>query len=454
MRPVYQTTGQDRRGHHEERSASSVQNGLQPIMPVHAEHLLCCQTLSDDSTSFQPQYLDTVEPVGSSRAFSPGVMNTPTQRSLLSLDLDNYEQAASNPFTGTIDVSNEESRSSSRRSNNPFLWEDTNQLEFDSAYRSTSEVSSQRRQPLLAPEGGIPQGLISVEPDLSELLSDLSSQPMQCAHAQSSGAPSTTLRSLSHRPPPPPYSTQAHEMRKSDRIVVTELMKRVQNTDGSDAFAVYQFLKAVKPIFDFVPGFELEVIKLLTPKVTGRLLDVWIRFVFDGRSWNELHVEILDLFIPELRRRELEKSELDRPMRRDETFIDYCENVIAAAYALVSRLSNQEVIDIILSKCRPHVKTHFVFSTAPQTVEDLMSLAYKVTNAVRAESRYFGNETIVNMFNVQAASRPVIGWNIAGSYPQPINNVFDNRPVNTTRIVACHKCNNEGHTAPDCRMRL
>lgn len=448
MRPVYQTTGQDRRRHHEERSASSAQNGLQPIMP---EHLSSCQALSDDSTSFQPQYLDMVGPVESSRAFSPAVMDTPTHRSLLSLDLDNYEQAASNPFTGTIDVSNEESRSSSRRPNNPFLWEDMNQFEFDSAvYRGTSRSSSHRRQP----EGGIPQGLSPVEPDLSEQMRGPSSQPMQCAHAQSSGAPSTTLRSLSHRPPPPPYSAQAHEMRKSDRIVVTELMKRVQNTDGSDAFAVYQFLKAVKPIFDFVPGFEREAIKLLTPKVTGRLLDVWIRFVFDGRSWDELHVEILDIFISELRRRELEKSELDRPMRRDETFIDYCENVIAAAYALASRLSNQEVIDIVLSKCRPHVKKHFVFSTAPQTVEDLKSLAYKVTNAVRAESRYFGNETSVNMFNVQAAGRPVIGWNIAGSYPQPINNVFDNRPVNTIRIVVCHKCNNEGHTAPDCRMRL
>lgn len=163
-------------------------------------------------------------------------------------------------------------------------------------------------------------------------------------------------------------------------------------------------------------------------------------------------MEILDRFIPELRRRELEKSELDRPMRRDETFIDYCENVIATAFALVSRLSNQEVIEIVLSKCRPQVKTHFVFSATPQTVEDLMSLAYKVTNAVRAESRYFGNESSSNMFNVQTISRPVIKWNIAGSYPQPINNVFENRPVNTTRIVACHKCNNEGHIAPDCRM--
>lgn len=243
-------------------------------------------------------------------------------------------------------------------------------------------------------------------------------------------------------------------MSKSDRIVVTELMKRVQNTDGSDAFAVYQFLKAVKPIFDFVPGFEREVIKLLTPKVTGRLLDVWIRFVFDGRSRDELHVEILDLFISELRRREIEKLEVDRPMRRDETFIDHCENVIAEAYALVSRLSIQEVIEIVLSKCRPRVNTHFVFSTAPQTVEDLMSLAYKGTNAVRAESRYFGNETSPNTLNVQTASRPGIGWNIAGSYPRPINNVFDNRSVNTNRIVACHKCNNEGHTAPDCRMRV
>lgn len=133
---------------------------------------------------------------------------------------------------------------------------------YSAVYRSTSRVSSQRRQSLLAPEGGIPQGLSSVELDLSDQLSGLASQPMQCAHAQSSGTPSTTLRSLSHRPPPPPYSAQTHEMSKSDRIVVTELMKRVQNIDGSDAFAVYLFLKAVKPIFDFVPGFEREAIKL------------------------------------------------------------------------------------------------------------------------------------------------------------------------------------------------
>lgn len=452
MRPAYQTTGQDRCRRYEERSARLAQNGLQPIMPEHAEQLYC-PALSSDLTLSQAQHLEMPGPVHSTRAYSQDAMSNATHGSLLSMDWDNFEQVASlNPFTGTIDVLNEEAR----RSNNPFLCEDSNLVEFDSsAYRSVPRVLSQGTQPLLAPASRIPQGRNPFEPDFSEQLSGLAYQPMQSAQARVPAvAADYTALAHCHRPYIAPHVTpETREMSKSDRTVVTELMKRVQNLDGSDEFAVVQFLKAIKPIFDIVPSFEREVIKLLTPKVTGQLFEIWIQAVSSGVNWEVLHLEILDRFIPALRRREIEILELDRPMRTDETFSDYCEHVIAAAFALNTRLSEREIIEIVLNKCRPHVKTHFVFGTVPQTIADLRSLAYKVTSSVRAESRYFGNETSPNMFNVQTASRPVIGRNIASNYPQPTNNVFENRPVSTNRIVVCHKCNNEGHIARNCRMQ-
>jgi hypothetical protein len=458
MNPVYQTTGLDRRRRYEERAARAAQNWSLPALSEHAEAsgTTLGHSLSNEFAMSQPQHVEVQGPVHSTQAFvySPDTMSNATHGSPLSMDWDNFEQiATTNPFTGTIDVVNEETRVQT----NPFLTDNAN-LELDnndcsSAYLSVPRLLSRPLQPLHMPVSQIPQGRNPFLVGYSEQLSGAAYQAMQSAHARAPAA-TAVCTAPCHPHYPQPYVTPTpREMSKSDRTVVTELMKRVQNVDGSDEFAVVQFLKALKPILDIVPSFELEVIKLLTPKVTGQLFEIWIQAISSGVNWEILHLEILDRFIPALRRREIEILELDRPMRTDETFSDYCEHVIAAAFALNTRLTEGEIIEIVLSKCRPHVKTHFVFGTMPQTLAELRSLAYKVTSSVRAESRYFGNGPSPNVFNVQNASRPVLGRNIADNFPQPVNNVFDNRPARTTRVVVCHKCNNEGHIARNCRMQ-
>lgn len=457
MHPVYQTTGLDRRRRYEERVARLAASDLpQPaVEPEYAEvswQMPFSNTLPLDVTLTQPRQAETQGPIHSTRAHSPDAMSNATHGSVLSMEWDNYVQfATNNPLTGTVDIVNEETR----RSTNPFLSGSVNHIVVDnvvdssSAYRSVPEVLSLRQQPLLVPAGVIPQGRNPFLTGYSEQLSGAAYQAMQSAQARAPTAvPHYTT--VTHHPF---LTSPTREMNKSDRTVVTELLKRVQNVDGSDEFAVVQFLKALKPIFDIVPSFELEVIKLLTPKVTGQLFEIWIQAVSSGVNWEVLHLEILERFIPALRRREIEILELDRPMRADETFSDYCEHVIAAAFALNTRLSEREIIEIVLNKCMPHVKTHFVFGTIPQNLAELRSLAYKVTSSVRAEGRYFGNVASPNMFNVQNASRPLYGQNIAANYPQATNNVLDNRAVRTNRVMVCHKCNNEGHIARNCRMQ-
>lgn len=243
-----------------------------------------------------------------------------------------------------------------------------------------------------------------------------------------------------------------NSLSKTDRTVIIELLRKINTVDATDEFQLVIFLKQLRPIFEIAPNCSGEIVKLLVPKVSGQLFELWMEAVSAGADWQSLHCEILERFLPSMRRREIEAIELERPQRTDETFSDYVEHLLAVAFALKTRLSEQEVIEIALSKCRPETRSHFSFVNPPKSVFELKTLACKITSSVKAEIRYFGTTSNPNLFNIGNASRSGGMRNNQQNFPVFRQNSFRNRPEE--RIIRCFKCNNEGHIAKNCRINL
>lgn len=240
------------------------------------------------------------------------------------------------------------------------------------------------------------------------------------------------------------------QMSKTDRTVLLELIKNVGTADGTDELQLLKFLKDLKPLFDIAPNSSGEIVKLLIPKTKGQLFKLWVEATTAGVSWENLHCAILSYFLPSARLREIESMELDRPQRPDETFIEYAENVIAVAFALRTKMTEEEVIETVLSKCDPATKAHFAFNDRPRNIVDLKFLANKVTGSIKAERRYFGrpHANICNR-NVMQAGRP----SFSRQNPQILarsRRSYENSGNQREQIVKCFKCNGEGHIARNC----
>lgn len=241
------------------------------------------------------------------------------------------------------------------------------------------------------------------------------------------------------------------QLGKTDRTVVMELINKLEVVDGSEEIKLVDFLRNILPIISVSPEHNQEVIKLMIPKVRGRLFNLWMDGVVKRVCWDELHTGILDTFIPAMRRREIEAMELDRPQQAQESFAEYCENLIAAGFALKSRLGEQDVIDIIMNKCHPMNKTHFTFGDYPKTLGELRSLVTRVTSAIRAERRYFGQDAnqernLGGHRSGSSGTRPTLP-----GHPN-VHRLSTGR--SSSRVLRCFRCHQEGHMARNCSANL
>jgi len=257
---------------------------------------------------------------------------------------------------------------------------------------------------------------------------------LQKPHGRNEGTPKVTLR-----------TSQCPEgLSKTDRTVVLELIKRIKLTGAYSEVELVQFLKDVSPIFEMSPSNSREIIKLLLPCVKDQLFELWLIAINQSREWDELHEKILDQFIPAVRRREIENIEIDRPQNINESFSGYVESVIGAAYALKSRLSEQEVIEIILSKALPDTKKHFYFENRPKNIAELKSLANKINSLIRTEMRC--NAGHGGHLAFSGPNRNPTAGNTFRTERRRENARSDGRGVKT-----CYRCGTPGHLARDCR---
>lgn len=264
---------------------------------------------------------------------------------------------------------------------------------------------------------------------------------------------------------------------KTDRLVVLEIIKNVRPVSGSDERELVEFLKQLRPVFEIDPYNSNEVIKLLLPKVTGQLFNLWMRAVTSNANWEMLHTEILNHFLTPMRLRELQLVVVERPQRIDEQFVEYVEDCIMSAFALRVGLSERDVVESVLNRCRPETRHHFTFGRKPNTIEELRHLASKITNTMKADARYFGGSVSNNVpvpYNNMHMPRqnppynnmpyPIVPYNNYMPHQNLQNTSFSRPPTHfqhqhSQRIprpnnVVCHRCGNTGHIARYCNLSL
>lgn len=241
----------------------------------------------------------------------------------------------------------------------------------------------------------------------------------------------------------------SNELSKTNRMVVLELIKPLKPITGANEKELVEFLKFLKPIFSIDYDSSEEIIKLLLPKVQGQMFNLWMRAIGANANWDQLHSEILNTFFSNLRLRELQLSVIQRPQAHSEQFLDYVEDTISAAFALKVQLTENDVIESILSRCLPETKQHFMFSNKPQSIEELRSFASRVSNSIQSDLRWFGQP------NTQP-TYPQHPGNISQSRTHPPNPNGQRLPHTQQGRpnIICHRCGNRGHIAKHCRAHL
>lgn len=239
---------------------------------------------------------------------------------------------------------------------------------------------------------------------------------------------------------------------KTDRIVVLELLKNVRPTSGADERELVEFLKQLRPVFEIDPLNSNEIIKLLLPKVSGQLFNLWMRAISSNVSWENLHIGILNQFLTPMRLRELQLLVVERPQRFNELFIDYVEDCVMSAFALRVGLSEADMIESVLSRCLPETRHHFTFGSKPRTLEELITLAGQVTNTMKADARYFGRNREYPMNNNVFQNNPAQSRTV--THPPTLFQQPQYGPNSRGSNIRCHRCGGSGHIARNCRSNL
>lgn len=219
---------------------------------------------------------------------------------------------------------------------------------------------------------------------------------------------------------------------KTDRTVIMELIRNLTNCSGSHEVELIQFLRQVGTIFSLAKGSDRETIKLILPKTSAFLFNIWLAGINNGNTWAQLHRSVLDTFFPSTQRHRIITNYIYRLQSPTENLIDYVQNIIDTTTALQIQFPEQELADIILSNVAPYNKKHFVMVNKPRNLLELRQLATQVNFSILSESNY----------NAQFYQAP------QQVFPQTQQNYRGLR--NNTTGVQCFRCQRIGHLAKNC----
>ena len=155
---------------------------------------------------------------------------------------------------------------------------------------------------------------------------------------------------------------------------VSGILQRLPVVDGEDEGKLLVFLGIVLELVDF-PGLSDEVLlSVIYPYCRGSLAELVTRTLRRGGSIDSLHGEVLDSFIPRLRREYLELSWFYRAQANGEALGDFVQDIRKCARVLRLGLPENEVVGRILEGVTPQERSRLVFADRPRCFADLEKL--------------------------------------------------------------------------------
>lgn len=221
------------------------------------------------------------------------------------------------------------------------------------------------------------------------------------------------------------------QLTKTDRTVIMELIRNLTICSGSHEVELIQFLRQLGTIFTLARQCDRETIRLILPKTSAFLFNIWLTGINNNSSWSQLHKSILDTFFPSTQKHRVITSYIYRLQSPTENLIDYIQNITETTIALQISFPESELVEIILSNVAPNNRKHFVMVTRPTNLMELRQLATRVNFSILSENNY-------NACFYQAPTQ---------TFPQTLHNY---RGSPNRQETQCFKCRRVGHLARNC----
>lgn len=150
--------------------------------------------------------------------------------------------------------------------------------------------------------------------------------------------------------------------------------KNLKVSDGLNARELLKFLSTMLKIKDETEFNDCQILDLSLSYVSGPLYAKVIECKNANMSIDDLHVRLIDYFIPIGLRENLKRELVTRPQKMGEPLNVYILEVKENAKLLRTCFSEKELVELIKIGLNPETRSRLVFMSDPQTFEELSHL--------------------------------------------------------------------------------
>jgi hypothetical protein len=170
--------------------------------------------------------------------------------------------------------------------------------------------------------------------------------------------------------------------------LVSDLIKNVPLLTDTNPKNVVKFLIRVTDVYELNLVSDSEFMSLLVCRTTGRVTQILGAYLGTAQNWAGVRSLIVSTFLPpRVKEKHLGSYVLERFQSSSEDMNSYIMSVVAAADILGFVGSESQLVHRMLQNMHPRVKSHLLFASKPESVQELFSLTTTVAEAVAVEEQ-------------------------------------------------------------------